>query len=383
MPTYGWVREDGLEAFYEGTERFRDPGPPSAPAFRCPFCSNSYETKHDLQNHVSAEHKVERPILMIRGKEPPHRTTVRMRLTQPDIYVENATRISLVLNGALQECFAPEHLSSHLASYANCEVRICLTNDTEKNTTPVVSEYELSIRAATVEQLRDVERAFHEIIMKGEMSRASIGLFLDDQRTKGVAAEYATALAEYSLGVLLKERPDTEPLTTPFARYREAYGSSLQKLADFDRPMAYLISNLIRFAMNDFSAWNVRTGYWELDLANSVLHDPEMEDIDGLGDIPEARTPICPVDHGIGQILALTERMTRQDRWSPILDEECRSATSTDVLDATDRQKALAIWAASAWRLEAKESAIEPLRQIAATYPFSNWAEPFLESVNK
>lgn len=383
MPTYGWVREDGLEAFYEGTERFRDLGPPSAPAFRCPFCSNFYETKHDLQNHVSAEHKVERPILMIRGKEPPHRTTVRMRLTQPDIYVENATRISLVLNGALQECFAPEHLSSHLASYANCEVRLCLTNDTEKNTTPVVSEYELSIRAATVEQLRDVERAFHEIIMKSEMSRASIGLFLDDQRTKGVAAEYATALAEYSLGVLLKERPDTEPLTTPFARYREAYGSSLQKLADFDRPMAYLISNLIRFAMNDFSAWNVRTGYWELDLANYVLHDPEMEDIDGLGDIPEARTPICPVDHGIGQILALTERMTRQDRWSPILDEECRSATSTNVLDATDRQKALAIWAASAWRLEAKESAIEPLRQIAATYPFSNWAEPFLESVNK
>ena len=383
MPTYGWVREDSLEAFYEGTESFLDPRPKSRPTFRCPFCSNSYESKHVLQSHVTAEHKVERPVLLIRGKEPSQRTIIRTQLAQSDIYVENTTQVSLVLNGTRQECFEPQHLRSQLTSYADGEVRLCLTNDTEKNTTPVVSEYALSIRAATVEQLKGVELAFHQIIMKGDMSRASIGLFLDDPRTKGVAAEYATALAEYSLGVLLKERPDTELLTTPFARYREAYNSSLQKLADFDRPMAYLVSNLIRFAMNDFSAWNVQTGYWELDLANLVLHDPEMEAINRFGYMPEARTPICPVDDGIGQILALTERMMRQARWSPILDEECRSATSTDVLDSTDRQKALAIWAASAWRLGAKESAIEPLQQIAATYPFSNWAGPILESVSK
>jgi hypothetical protein len=336
-----------------------------------------------MQAHVSAEHKVERPILLIRGKEPPRRTTVRAQIAEADIYVQNATSVSVTFNGGPPEAMPLESLSSGLATLTNSEISVSLTNDAVKNSTPVSSRYDLSIRAATADQLRDVERAFREIIMNGDLTRASISLFLEDPRSKGVAAEYATGLAEYSLGVLLKERPDTEPLTTPFARYREAYGSSLQKLTDFDRPMANLISNLIRFAMNDFSAWDIQTGYWELDLANSVLHDPEMDSIDEIGELPEARTPICPVDHGIGQILALGERMIRQDRWSPILDEECRSATSADVLDATDRQKALAIWAAAAWRLGARDSAVEPLRQIAATFPFSKWAEPYLESIDK
>lgn len=383
MPTYGWVREDGLEAFYEGTERFRDPGPPSGTIFRCPFCTRTFTARHDMQAHVSAEHKFERPILLIRGKEPPRRTTVRAQIAEADIYVQNATSVSVTFNGGPTEALPLESLSSKLASLTNSEISVSLTNDAVKNSTPVSSRYDLSLRAATADQLRDVERAFHEIIMNGDLTRASISLFLEDPRSKGVAAEYATGLAEYSLGVLLKERPDTEPLTTPFARYREAYGSSLQKLTDFDRPMANLISNLIRFAMNDFSAWDIQTGCWELDLANSVLHDPELDSKDEIGELPEARTPICPVDHGIGQILALAERMIRQDRWSPILDEECRSATSTDVLDATDRQKALAIWAAAAWRLGARESAVEQLRQIAATFPFSKWAEPYLESIDK
>jgi hypothetical protein len=48
-----------------------------------------------------------------------------------------------------------------------------------------------------------------------------------------------------------------------------------------------------------------------------------------------------------------------------------------------DTQKGLAIWAAIAWRLGARESAVEPLRQIAATYPFRTWAEPYLESATK
>ena len=383
MPTIGWIREDALQAFYEGTERFPDFGPPPKPAYPCPFCSAVFDAQQNLRAHVASEHTVDRPILLITGKEPAHRTTIRTKLVEEDIFLQNATSIAMALNGLTPTNLSREAVGACLASHSDAEITLFLTNEGNKNTTPIVSKYDLSFRVATAGQLRNVECAFHEIIMNDKITRASIGLFLEDTRTKGVAAEYATGFAEYSLGVLLKERPDTEPLTTPFARYREAYGSSLKRLSDFDRPMANLISNLIRFAMNDFSAWNIQTGYWELDLANSLLNDPASKTIHKIGSLPAARTPVCPVDHGTGQILALTERMISQGRWSPILDKECQGATSTDILDATDRQKALAIWAAAAWRLGAKESAIKPLRQIEATYPFSDWAKPYLESVSK
>ena len=383
MPTIGWIREDALEAFYENTERLPDFGPPPRRAYPCPFCSAIFDAEQNLQAHIASEHKVERPILLIQGREPGRRITVRTQMAETDIFPQNATSIAGALNGGTSTNLSLETLGPYLASHTDAELSLSFINDGDKNTTPLVSKYDLSFRVATADQLRNVERAFHEIVMNGEMTRASLGLFLEDTRAKGVANEYATGLAEYSLGVLLKERPETEPLTTPFAKYREAYDSSLHLLSDFDRPMAKLISNLIRFARNDFSAWNIQTGYWELDLANSVLHCPESKTIDELGEVPVARTPICPVDHGTGRLLALTKRMIGQDRWGPILDEECRDATSADILDGADRQKALAVWAAAAWRLGAKERAIEPLRQIEAIYPFSEWAKPYLESVRK
>jgi hypothetical protein len=78
-------------------------------------------------------------------------------------------------------------------------------------------------------------------------------------------------------------------------------------------------------------------------------------------------------------MLELASHLVGQPRWSPILDDECRTLARTDVLDTSDNQKALAVWAAVAWRLGAKQSALEPLTQIAEVYPFSRWAREYLE----
>lgn len=383
MPTFGWIREDALDAFYEGTARIDvNVGPPQA-IFRCPFCNELLANRKLLQDHVASMHHVERPAILIGGREPGRRTVIRSNIVGRSIEVANATSATIGRDGGASQKISVHKLVELLAGIRQGEISLVLANDSQTNAAPVITSYEISLKIADLQELKDVESAFSDIIMASTISRDAIGRFINDARCKGPGFEYATGLAEYSLGVLLKERPDTETLTTPFSRYREEYGAALQRLADFERPFACLVSDIIRFAMNDFSKTSARTGFWELDLANSLLSNPNSKTPLPSDDSEATRRPICPVDHGTGQILDLAARMSRQLRWSPILDDDCRNIATSELLDANDRQKALAIWALAAWRLNAKDNAIEPLRQISATYPFSAWAETYLESVTK
>ena len=245
---------------------------------------------------------------------------------------------------------------------------------------PVTSEYSLSFRIADQVRLRSIETAFIDALVSTEITRKSLDRFLRDSRTQGLGSEYASGLAEYCLGIILKERPEGERLTTPLSRYRESYGSALEILGDIRRPLAYLITCIIRFSMNDFGYSGRRTGYFKLDSATELLLNPSScaSSIVATG---AQRHPICPIDHGTGRVLELASHLAEQPRWSPILDDECRRLAHSELLDVTDQQKIFAIWAASAWRVGTREKAYEPLTQIAEVYPFSQWASKLLNQL--
>ncbi len=100
MPTFGWIREDALDNFYEGTERIGDPGPPSGPSYRCPFCAGVFPNRVQLQDHVSDAHRVERPALLIYGREASQHSIIRRRISTDSVVVTNATSAQLGLNGS-------------------------------------------------------------------------------------------------------------------------------------------------------------------------------------------------------------------------------------------------------------------------------------------
>jgi len=378
MPTVGWIREGDLDAFYEGTERVPDPSPRRAPTFTCPFCTSNFSTQPELHDHVYARHHVERPLIMLQGSEPTGNDVIRTPLHATDIALANTNFVRVSVDGARGRRVSPLDLPEILARTNQAEVKLELINDSQKNAAPVTSKYNISFRIADQDATKNVERAFIEILVSTAITRESIGRFLADKRTQGAGAEYASGLADYCLGILIKERPAGERLTTPLSRYRELYGGALEILNDFQRPLARLITSIIRFSLNNFDGSLQRTGYWELDLTTELLVDPSSEALPrDHGDAK--RRPVCPVDHGTGRMLELASHLVGQPRWSPILDDECRTLARTDVLDTSDNQKALAIWAAVAWRLGAKQSALEPLRQIAEVYPFSRWAREYLE----
>lgn len=389
MPTYGWVREDAWEAFLEGTAPrgggIPAPHTPRSPSFSCPFCAHTFSDVSRLQNHFVEEHRITRPLFLIDGKEAETDSTLRNQYPASHFSVANATTIKIGIDGSLMRDVSAKRLASELSKLKQATAWIVLINAAERHAIPVTSEYRLSIRIAEDDILKGVEQAFLEKIVDAPLSMSAVANFLADPRCADSGRDYADSIAEYVTGVLVKERPDGQNITSPLKRYRDLYGSALQGLQSHRRPLPRLLCTLMRFAMNNLSGTPAPTGVWELDVAMAMLRGPEHKLAAGIpaddGRLPRRR--ICLIDHGTGRILDLAARLAQQDRWSPTLVEECRQVAEAETLDIMDRQKAHALWALTALRLGAFKDAIAPLSQLSATYPFSNWAEPSLEAVSK
>jgi len=316
---------------------------------------------------------------MLDGREPPKHCVLRRPVTPSAVYTANVTDVELRIDDQATMSCPPMHLARTLSKLRREDVLLILSNSAQRNIAQVSETYRLSFRVADAVILQKVEQAFCEIITPSTLTLSTIQSFLDDPRCGEEGAEYAEALGRFALGILRKEDPDCARLTTASGLYRDDYVMAEQGLRELERPLARLVAQLARFALNDFSAEPVETGFWDLDLAYRLLQDPECAAFPTSPQDAEERRPICPVDHDTGRILNLAVRMCSQERWSPLLSTECRLIARSEKLDAVDQQKAAAIWAACAWRLGARQEAAEPLRMIAATYPFHNWAARFLE----
>lgn len=379
--TVGWIREGDLDAFYEGTEQTPDPAAQEQPSYSCPFCMSVFRIQAEFHDHVYTQHRVDRPFVLMRGREPAAFSVIRSRLENSEIVLENASHVLVSIDGSHPRRVTVDGFKNLLCSTSQGELRAEIVSKNTDNVSAVTSTYNFSFRIAQSADLQRVEQAFRDVLASEAITRSAISDFLEDLRAQGAGKDYAIGLAEYCLGVLVKERPDGERLTTPFSRYRDHYGRALNTLKDFPRPLSRLISNLIRFSLNDFENHETGAGFSALDVAIELLSDPASATPRHFLE-RNGHSPICPIDHGTGLILELAKHLTMQPRWSPILDAECRGLANSYLVDLTDRQKAYAVWAASAWRLGATGSVQEPLTQIAGIYPFSRWASNYLEQVS-
>jgi hypothetical protein len=305
-----------------------------------------------------------------------------MNCATSDFALANVTAAAVEIDGAIHADLGAAALAGKLARLRQGTATISLSNATEASAAPVSTSYRLSFRIADAGTLQAVEHAFQQSLVVRGLSVAAVSDFLADKRCKGAGSDYADGLAKYAMGVLIKERPAGETITSPLARYRELFGSSIESLAPRRRPLAHLLCCIMRFAMNDLSIEASETGFGELDLARAMLKGPRHAPPTALP-APGSRRTICPIDHGTARIIDLAVSLSREERWGPVLSEACRQVAEADSLDLMDREKALALWAVTAWRLGAFAEATGPLARLSATYPFSTWAAACLEEVSK
>jgi hypothetical protein len=381
MPTYGWVREDAWEAFLAATSVVPGPVGPLRPSFLCPFCVEVFANLVALGDHIAAGHRIDRPALLISGREPGSDSVIRTRNAGADFVAANATSAAAEINGVFYSNLSPAMLARKLAGLRHGTATVTLSNAAQIGAAPVNSTYRLSFRIADARALQSVERAFQQTLVDRGLSVSAVTEFLADRRCEGTGSDYAGGLANYAMGVLIKERPDGETISSPVARYRELFGSAIEFLAPQTRPLAHLLCSIMRFAMNDLSIEPSETGFVDLDVAMAMLRGPWHAPA-SVPSMSGNQRVICPIDHGTGRIIDLAVSLSRQERWGPILSDACRQVAEADSLDLLDREKALAMWAVTAWRLGARAEATGPLARLSATSPFSTWAAACLEEVS-
>lgn len=198
----------------------------------------------------------------------------------------------------------------------------------------------------------------------------------------GAAKLYAEALSDYVRGVLIKDQdPSTGIHGTP-VDWLDAYKSAVTVLNAVERPLAVLISAIIRFALNDFSQWQNSTEFLALDHSVRILgslatcREPTLE---LLPVQPDQYRGVCPVDAGVSRVIELSSRYSKLDRWSRVDEEEVTGLANLRGMASLDSAKVRALWAWTALRLNAREQAQEPLLLIIGHDCFGNWAKNQLE----
>jgi hypothetical protein len=344
----------------------------------CPFCAAEFAAVEEMLLHLGDRHRGDRPVLLIRGVEPPAGDQLRVgtALRASEVILQNCSAATLAVDGSDFESVAVADMPATFASHRDALVDVQLLHKFDQAAQPITATYRIRFQIAGKRALDAVDRAFQRHLAVEALDFGAVDAFLKNRACEGVARPYADALASYVRGVLVKDRPPTAQVTLPFSRYRDFYVSALDGLQPYRRPLADLVCAVVRFALNTFGT-SALTGFAPLDEASQSLAVLAGGRSVTVGPSPYgssgATVAVCPLDDGVSRVLGLWRRLRERPAWSPALAEECREVADSASLDAVDRAKALALWAEAALRASPR-SAAEPLGRLSALYPFDTWA---------
>ncbi len=392
----------GFASYYEDDMLRSSPLPlpltPGKQLLPCPFCGERFDDQRSLNDHLSLKHVGERPILMVSGREPDQSSRFTQPLAAAQIGIKNSSTAYIEVNGLAKKEVSPHDVPKLLSQKTDANIKIQLANRFDNVASPVYQQYYFELRIPDKTSLDEVDLAFKEHLTHDEPSMQQVAAFLKDSRCHGVVRDYADALGSYVRAVLVKDQ--VTGVTLPPSEADSLYGKALDGLKDFTRPLAMVISAVVRFTFNDFSAVESRSGFRRLDWCNSMLaallrNEAEASKVDpdksskilirppALHFGVEGVIPICPIDEATDHILDFFVQLGSSTRWETALREKCNKYANETTLTMSDRLKIYALWASTSLRLDVAADAIDPLRLLSSTYPFGEWATSCLEDIEE
>ena len=421
MPTVGWIWDSDNDAYYAAKSVMPPPGGEIEPAFPCPFCVASFRQPQALRRHLEAEHTNQRPFMTICGIQPKSIETIRKPIDPNTIEFFDTTSLQLSHDGTRFESITVKQLREILGEgqkrrlWVGLENKFATANQTrpteltgmvlrgaaarawamqhpprkrlEPSPAPGRTFYDLSFKVYDAEALTEVDKLFVSLLGRENVRMDDVDAFLREASAYK-ANDYSEALAAYVIAVLTKDADPATGVRGTLRDYRAQFNGALQTLQEYNRPLPNLVSALIRFLSCDFTVGgDASSGSELLDDANARLSQIARDGRDWSKTQKNDRrgrkqAASCPVDSGTATVMWRAEQLASTARWSGILSEQLAAEADVPTLDPLDREKLYALWAQAAVRLGKNQIALVPLRALAGSYCFGQWAESLLSELD-
>jgi hypothetical protein len=379
MPTTSWILEGAQDRYWRNTE-VQEHNPPPPPIV-CPHCGVQFLSYDQLQAHTAGlRHPIDLPTLLLRQSPLARETVVRQRIGRDEIATSFTTDCTVTINGCSRDC-PLGGLPAVLASTMSGVVEVSLQNASTASAVPTSTSYRLEYCIAAEADLALCDDLFVSGLAVPQPTMADVDAFLRRSPGNEAAREYAGALGDYVVGVLLKEQAHSRGVNGGFEKYHDKFMSSLNVLIGFSRPVARAVSTVIQFGLN---AWrNLRP---PPELGSVAVAAGFLGRIAGFG--TEAAVlagglgcrPICPVDSVTDRILRAAELMALGDMAAGVvvLDGLPRGTP----IGEHDQAKIDVMAAFAALQEERFDAARRYLRRLYHDARFGKWAQGEMEELS-
>lgn len=243
----------GYMEFHEQTgEGSRSVAEPRLPTFPCPTCGAEFTSEPDLRVHTFEGHHIQRPVLVLKGRECGRsRLTLTSETSPTDWSIRTADTVSI--NGVPSSV---ERAVELLATKRSGIVDVVLANG------GVSQEFQFEFTLAEAADLDGVDAALMHLIAGGELSLRAVDDFIMRSKRYPTATRYLDGLTSYLYGVLSREEAG-EPGPCDDAHgnggYQGKYDQAVGILGTFDRDAAEAICGIVAFHYNQFKRAMTKT----------------------------------------------------------------------------------------------------------------------------
>jgi hypothetical protein len=292
VPTVGWILEGALERRLEAEDARR--GPP--PKVRCPYCERQFDHTEAMREHVSLDHPLYRPELMINGNVVGRHEVIRQVLDADSIQLTNSSEICATVNGeaaAVDGDVLPQWLSEKRAE----QIKLVARNHRAVDHATAETPWSLDFRIAADEEIASCDAAFLRHLAIPVPTMSDVDGFVQAQSGSVGARDYAGALADFVVGMFLKEQSSTSGIRGDLRDFKGKLMSADQILCGYGTRIARSVTALSGFCLNAWGRLRVPIELSELSSAVAFFRSlAESSSPESKRTSPADDEPVCYVD---------------------------------------------------------------------------------------